>query len=338
MKATIYDVAKEAGVSIATVSNAINGKGNVSKKRREQILKIMEQMNYQPNVNASALMGKKTYTLGLLIPDISNPFFSEIARAIEDQAHQLGYSVIMCSTDNKDERVERYIGLLEQKNVDGILIGTGVDNLDILTNLQAKNIPIVMISRETSALEVDTVVVDDFVGGLMAAQHLAEMGHRQMAILSEQLKVSSARERIRGFKQGLQDLQIPFDDHNIAICDYMIQEGRRAAGELLAREDRPTALFCCNDVLAIGALQEARSIGIKVPEELSIVGFDDTILAAVVDPPLTTIAQPIASMAKQAFQLLISHLDESEAVKKRIVLRPEINIRQSTAKAKTENA
>ncbi|MCM3627019.1 LacI family transcriptional regulator [Paenibacillus glycanilyticus] len=335
MKATIYDVAKEAGVSIATVSNAINGKGNVSKKRREQILKIMEQMNYQPNVNASALMGKKTYTLGLLIPDISNPFFSEIARAIEDQAHQLGYSVIMCSTDNKDERVERYIGLLEQKNVDGILIGTGVDNLDILTNLQAKHIPIVMISRETAALEVDTVVADDFVGGLMAAQHLAEMGHRRIAILSEQLKVSSARERIRGFKQGLQDRQIPFDDDHIVICNYMIEEGRRAAGGLLSREDRPTALFCCNDVLAIGAMQEARSLGIKVPEELSIVGFDDTILAAVVDPPLTTVAQPITSMAKQAFQLLIANLDEAEPVKKRIVLRPEITIRQSTAIAKS---
>ncbi|WP_336771369.1 LacI family DNA-binding transcriptional regulator [Paenibacillus sp. MMO-58] len=333
MKATIYDVAKEAGVSIATVSNAINGKGNVSKKRREQIFKIMEQMNYQPNVNASALMGKKTYTLGLLIPDISNPFFSEIARAIEDQAHQLGYSVIMCSTDNKDERVERYIALLEQKNVDGILIGTGVDNLDILTNLQARKIPIVMISREASALEVDTVVADDYVGGLMAAQHLIEMGHTRIAILSEQLKVSSARERIRGFKQGLQDRQISFDDRNLVICDYMVEEGRRGAGELLGRGDRPTAIFCCNDVLAIGAMQEARSLGIKVPEELSIVGFDDTILAAVVDPPLTTVAQPIASMAKQAFQLMISNLDEAEPVKKRIVLRPEINIRQSTAKA-----
>jgi Transcriptional regulators len=336
MKATIYDVAKEAGVSIATVSNAINGKGNVSKKRREQIFQIMEQMNYQPNVNASALMGKKTYTLGLLIPDISNPFFSEIARAIEDQAHQLGYSVIMCSTDNKDERVERYIALLEQKNVDGILIGTGVDNQEILTSLQARHIPIVMISRETAALEVDTVVADDYIGGLMAAQHLAEMGHRRIAILSEQLKVSSARERIRGFRQGLQDRQIPFADDNIVICDYMIQEGRRAAGELLGREDRPTALFCCNDVLAIGAMQEARSLGIKVPEELSIVGFDDTILAAVVDPPLTTVAQPIASMAKQAFQLMISNLDEAEPVKKRIVLRPEINIRQSTARVKSD--
>ncbi|WP_336787251.1 LacI family DNA-binding transcriptional regulator [Paenibacillus sp. MMO-177] len=335
MKATIYDVAKEAGVSIATVSNAINGKGNVSKKRREQIFKIMEQMNYQPNVNASALMGKKTYTLGLLIPDISNPFFSEIARAIEDQAHQLGYSVIMCSTDNKDERVERYIALLEQKNVDGILIGTGVDNLEILINLQARKIPIVMISREAASLEVDTVVADDYVGGLMAAQHLAEMGHTRIAILSEQLKVSSARERIRGFKQGLQDRQIPFDDRNLVICDYMVEEGRRGAGELLDREDRPTALFCCNDVLAIGAMQEARSLGIKVPEELSIVGFDDTILAAVVDPPLTTVAQPIASMAKQAFQLMISNLDEADPVKKRIVLRPEINIRQSTAITKS---
>ena len=134
MKATtIYDVAKEAGVSIATVSNAINGKGKVSKKKRDEIFKVMERLQYQPSVIASALMGKKTYTIGLLIPDVSNPFFSEIARSVEDLAHSEGYSVIVCSTDNKDDRVEKYIRLLEQKSVDGIMIGTGVENTDILT-------------------------------------------------------------------------------------------------------------------------------------------------------------------------------------------------------------
>ncbi|MGG1312722.1 MULTISPECIES: LacI family DNA-binding transcriptional regulator [Cohnella] len=330
MKATIYDVAKEAGVSIATVSNAINGKGKISKKRREQIFKIMEKLNYQPSRIASALVGKRTYTLGLLIPDISNPFFSEIARAIEDHAHQTGYSVIICSTDNKDERVERYISVLEQNSVDGIIIGTGIDNLDILTQLQERGVPFVMISRETFALAADTVVADDFVGGMLAARHLAELGHRRMAILSENLKVSSSRERIRGFKQGLLDMGVPFDDADIVICEYRIEEGRRGAQELLARADKPTAIFCCNDLLAIGAMQVARQLGVKVPDDLSIVGFDDTILASVTNPPLTTVAQPIEQMGKQAFQLLIHNLDNADAAKQRVVIRPELTVRQST--------
>ncbi|WP_199616161.1 LacI family DNA-binding transcriptional regulator [Paenibacillus alkalitolerans] len=334
MKATIYDVAKAAGVSIATVSNAINGKGKISKERREQILKIMEQLDYQPSLIASALVGKKTFTLGLLIPDISNPFFGEIARAIEDQAHQSGYSVIICSTDNKDERVERYISLLEQKSVDGIIIGTGIDNIEILKRLETRSIPFVMISRETAAIAADTVVTDDYIGGMLAAQHLAGLGHRRLAILSENLKVSSSRERIRGFKQGLSDLNVPFDDSGIVICEYRVEEGRRGADELLSRGDKPTAIFCCNDLLAIGAMQAAKKSGVKVPDDLSIVGFDDTILAGVTDPPLTSVAQPIERMGKQAFELLIDNLVNTDAVKQRIVLRPELVVRQSTQQAR----
>ncbi|HZG85891.1 LacI family DNA-binding transcriptional regulator [Paenibacillus sp.] len=333
MKATIYDVAKEAGVSIATVSNAINGKGKVSKKRREQIFKIMEKLNYQPSVIASALMGKKTFTLGLLIPDISNPFFAEIARAIEDEAHVAGYSVVICSTDNKDERVERYITLLEQKRVDGMIIGTGVEDSGILERLQSKSIPFVLIARESAAQAADTVVADDYVGGVLAARHLAELGHRRIAILAENLKVSSSRERIRGFKQGLAEMNVPFDDGDIVTCEFMIEEGRRGAFELLDRPVRPSAIFCCNDVLAIGALQAAKQLGLRVPEQLSIVGFDDTILATVTDPPLTTVTQPIASMGKQAFKLLIENAANADSVKQRIVLRPELNVRLSTHRA-----
>jgi LacI family transcriptional regulator len=335
MKATIYDVAREAGVSIATVSNAINGKGKISKKRRDEIFKIMERLQYQPSVIASALTGKRTYTVGMLIPDISNPFFAEIARAVEDQAHHSGYSVIICSTDNKDERVERYIALLEQKSVDGIIVGTGIGNTEILSRLQKKQIPIAMIAREASSLEVDTVVADDYVGGLLAARHLTELGHRRLAILSENLKVSSSRERIRGFKQGLQDAGIPFEDESIVICEYKVEEGRRGALELLQRSgaDRPTAIFCCNDLLAIGALQAAKELKVRVPDELSVVGFDDTVLATVTDPPLTTVAQPMEHMGKLVFNLLIENLGKSDAIKQRVVLRPELKVRGSTAKA-----
>jgi len=328
---TIYDVAKEAGVSIATVSNAINGKGRVSKKTHDEIMRVMERLNFQPSVIASALMGKKTYTIGLLIPDVSNPFFSEIARAVEDFAHSEGYSVIVCSTDNRDERIEKYIRLLEQKNVDGILIGTGVENADILTQLSEKSFPIVMIAREAADISVHSVLTDDFKGGTMAAEHLLQKGHVSMAVLSENVKVSSSFERVRGFRFGLFEAGITLPNDDILSCESNIKDGKRAAATLIRKAERPTALFCCNDLLAIGALQAAKEAGLQVPEQLSIIGFDDTILSTVTNPALTTIAQPMDQMVKLAFGLLISSDDKTDEIKQRIVMQPELVIRESTS-------
>jgi DNA-binding LacI/PurR family transcriptional regulator len=328
---TIYDVAKEAGVSIASVSNAINGKGNIGKKKREEIFKVMERLQYQPSVIASALMGKKTFTLGLLIPDVSNPFFAEIARSVEDLAHHVGYSVIVCSTDNQDERVEKYIRLLEQKSVDGIMIGTGVENTEILLQLAEKSVPIIMIAREVSAMSVHSVLTDDFKGGSLAAQHLLELGHSRMAVLSENLKVSSSVERVKGFKFALFEAGLAIEEDDILSCESTIRDGRRAAAELIRRGNRPSALFCCNDLLAIGALQAAKEAGVRVPEELSVVGFDNTILSTVTSPMLTTIAQPMEQMVKLAFDLLIGDSEQEDTIKQRIVMQPELIVRESTS-------
>ncbi len=331
MKATIYDVAKEAGVSIATVSKVINGKGKISEETRGSVLAIMDRMDYQPSVIASALTGKKTFTLGLLVPDISNPFFAEIARAIEDQSQRYGYSVVMCSTDNKDDKVERYIALLLQKSVDGIIIATGIDKINILEQLLSKRIPVVLLAREMPLVAVNTVVVDDYVGGSMAANHLLELGHKRMAVLGESAKVVSSRERIRGFRQTMEDEQIPFREEWLKYRDYRIEDGKLKALELLQTEDRPTAIFACNDMLAVGALQAAKEAGVKVPEELSIVSFDNTILATVTDPQLTTIAQPMDYMGKAVVDLIVDELKGSKSIKQRTVLRPELLIRESTA-------
>lgn len=335
MKATtIYDVAKEAGVSIATVSNVINGKGNVGKKKREEIFKVMNRLQYKPSVIASALMGKKTYTLGLLIPDVSNPFFSEIARAVEDMAHEEGYSVIVCSTDNNDERIEKYIKLLEQKSVDGLLIGTGVENANIIAQLSENSVPIVMIARETPDIAVHSVLTDDFKGGSLAAGHLLQLGHENVAILSENAKFSSSKERVRGFRFALFEAGKTLDDERIIACRSTIQDGKRAAALLLEGPNPPTAIFCCNDMLAIGALQAARECGVRVPEQLSIIGFDNTILSTVTNPSLTTIAQPTDEMAKLAFGLLVSSPDEeTDVIRQRIVMQPKLVVRESTGPA-----
>jgi DNA-binding LacI/PurR family transcriptional regulator len=331
MKATIYDIAKEAGVSIATVSKVINGKGRISQETRSAVIAIMERLDFQPSVIASALTGKKTFTLGLLVPDVSNPFFAEIARAIEDQGHQLGYSVVMCNTDNKDEKVERYISLLLQKSVDGIIIATGIEKKEILEQLLAKGLPIVLIARELPLIAVDTVVVDDYVGGCLAASHLLQIGHKEIAILAESQKVSSSRERIRGFRQTMSDAGLTLNEQWLRVCDYKVEDGKNKALELLHEDHRPTAIFACNDMLAVGVLQAAKEMKMIVPNELSIISFDNTILSSVTNPPLTTIAQPMEQMGKHAVNLIVENIKEGNQLKQRIVLRPEFILRESTS-------
>jgi LacI family transcriptional regulator len=298
----------------------------------------MERFDFQPSVIASALTGKKTFTLGLLVPDVSNPFFAEIARAIEDQGHQLGYSVVMCNTDNKDEKIERYISLLLQKSVDGIIIATGIEKKEILEQLLEKGLPIVLIAREMPLVAVETVVVDDYAGGCLAANHLIQLGHKEIAILAENQKVSSSRERMRGFRQTIAKAGLTFNEKWLKICDYKVEDGKRNALELLLKEEsRPSAIFSCNDLLAVGALQAAKELQINVPSELSIISFDNTILASVTNPTLTTIAQPMEQMGKLAVDLIVEQVKGDKKAKHRTIFRPELLIRESTALYNSNN-
>ncbi|WP_419890751.1 LacI family DNA-binding transcriptional regulator [Paenibacillus xylanexedens] len=332
MKATIYDIAREAGVSIATVSQVINGKGKISEKRRAEIMEIMERLHYQPSAIAAALTGKQTYTLGLLVPDISNPYFAELARAVEDRSRQLGYSVVICSTDNKDERVERYLNLLQQKRVDGMMIGTGIDNAEILSPLLQQSIPVALIARHMPSLSVHTVTIDDILGGALAAEHLLELGHTRVAVLSEPSKVSSSQERVRGFRETLIKAGYTLEPNQIRESAADLSSAKKEALLLLGEKDHPTGLFCCNDIQAIGALQAAKELGLRVPEDVSIIGFDNTILASVTSPPLTTVAQPIEELGHRAVDLLIEELKDERKEPQKIVLKPELVIRESAGR------
>ncbi|QOS82196.1 LacI family DNA-binding transcriptional regulator [Paenibacillus sp. JNUCC31] len=330
MKATIYDIAREAGVSIATVSQVINGKGKISEKRRAEIMEIMERLHYQPSAIAAALTGKQTYTLGLLVPDISNPYFAELARAVEDRSRQLGYSVVICSTDNKDERVERYLNLLQQKRVDGMMIGTGIDNAEILSPLLQQSIPVALIARHMPSLSVHTVAIDDRLGGALAAEHLLELGHTRVAVLSEPSKVSSSKERVRGFREALEMAGLSLGADQVRESSADLGSAKKEALVFLTEQNRATGLFCCNDMQAIGALQAAKELGLRVPEDVSIIGFDNTILASVTSPPLTTVAQPIEDLGRRAVDLLIDELKDESKPPQRVVLKPELVVRDST--------
>lgn len=332
MKLTIYDIAKLAGVSTATVSKVLNQTGRISEITRKRILQISKEHNYHPSVVASALTGKKTFTIGLLIPDLANPFFAEVARNVEDRAHELGFNLVICNTDNDSNKEIKYIHLLRQKSVDGIIVATGVRNDEILNELIGQNIPIAVIAREMSVLTASTVLVDDFAGGYSAASHLIQLGHRRIAIVAENLSVMSSSERVRGYRHALEEAGLSFDEKLVMVSDFTVQGGKKAAKRLLGSAQPPTAIFACNDLLAIGAMQAAKERNLAIPQQLSIVGFDNTILASITDPPLTTVAQPIKIMGHKVVDLITQEMNSDKTEIQRVVLLPQLIVRSSTSK------
>ncbi len=330
MKVTIYDVAEKAGVSIATVSKVINNTGNMREETRKRVIKIIEEMDYHPNLMASALTGKGTQTLGLMVPDISNPFFSSMARNIEDFAHEQGMSVIMCSTDDDPEKEKKYIELLRRKQVDGFIVASKIYNKKILQDLIDSNIPVIMLAFDDETLNVSKVSVDDFKGGYEAGSHLYSCGHRKIAIIGEH--THSSELRVYGCKVALEARGIELNDDFIYKTTASIANGKLYFEKIMqhSTSDKPTAIFACNDLLAIGVIQGAIEKRIIIPEELAIIGFDNTILAATTVPGLTTIAQPVEKIAKQTVDILVEEIKEKKRTKKKILFNPELIIRGTT--------
>lgn len=330
MKVTIYDVAKEAGVSIATVSKVLNNTGNMREETRKRVLNVIEEMNYLPNLVASALTGKGTQTLGLLVPDISNPFFSAMARQIEDYADAQGMTVIMCSIDGSIEKERKYIELLQRKQVDGFIIASSFQDTELLKNIINQGFPIVMLAYDDSTIEVSKVSIDDFKGGYEAASHLYTKGHRNMAIIAEH--ANSSNLRIYGFRVALEGREIEFPDENVYRTTASIDNGKASFEEIFQKgnEEIPTAIFACNDLLAIGVIQGATERGMNIPEDLAIIGFDNTILATTTVPGLTTISQPVEEMAEKTVELLITEIEQKKKVIKRVLFNPELIVRGTT--------
>lgn len=335
MKVTIYDVAKKAGVSIATVSKVINNTGNMRESTRQRVKKVMQELNYHPNVHASALMGKATKTIGFLVQDISNPFFSELAKVIEDRVHEKDFNVFICSTDDDEAKEKKYIELMEHKQVDGFIISSTYKNKDILKNLIKRNVPLVLLTQDDPELNVSKISIDDFKGGYEATAHLLQLGHRNIAIIAEKLSFSSDK-RLAGYLSALNTYNVAHNDAFIIRINPSIENGMQALEQLftLEKAERPTAIFACNEQLAIGVMLAAREKNINIPHELSLVGFDDTILATTTVPRLTTIAQPIKEMGMKTVDLLIEEITTGIRKQERILYNPKLIVRESTAPLK----
>jgi len=328
MKPTIYDVAKEANVSIATVSKVLNNTGRISEKTKKKILQIMKELEYQPSSVATALTGKRTFTIGVLVPDIANPFFAEVARALENNAREMGYSIILCSTDYQLEREHDYLELLIKKQVDGIIIATEPKDLKKLRSLNDRNVPSVLFSIDHLAIDSHVVTTDDLKGGYLAGRYLIEKGHRDFVIITEPQRASGVL-RVEGFKKALVDEGVDPEGVLVIEAKSKINDARKAANQILRLAKRPSAVFASTDLIAAIFINEMRKAGVSVPQDISVIGFDNTIHAEICDPGLTTIAQPIAKLASYTMEQLLDAIEDPSIPPNRIMLAPTLIERES---------
>lgn len=318
---TIKDVAEHAGVSMSTVSHVINSTRFVSPEIRARVEHAMQTLNYKPNTIARSLRNRQTRTFGVLLPDSANPYFARIVAAIEDACFSQGYNIIIGNASNNPERESAYLDVLAAKQVDGmLLISTGDFNRSI-EYLQSANVPTVLVDRSSEAQNVDVVVTDNAQGGSLAAAHLLALGHRRIGMIAGPSRLSSSAQREHGFLGALQQADVTLSASSIVHGDFSAEGGYSACMTLLAAQAQPpTALFAANDMMAIGALRALHERGLHVPEDVSVIGYDNISLSAYVLPSLTTIAQPVEQIGQAAVRLLLARIAQPDKPYEREVL------------------
>jgi DNA-binding LacI/PurR family transcriptional regulator len=301
----ITDVAKKAGVSISTVSRVLNNAGHpVKQETRERVLEAVRELGFRPNDLARGLLLKKSRTIGLVIPDISNPYYPELALGLEATASEYGYSVIFCNTGRQAEKLEHYVDVLLQKRADGIIFaGGGTDFSPVSQPLLDFDVEVAVIGRHN--LPFPSVQIYNVAAAREATTHLVELGHRRIAFISGPLNLTSVQDRLAGYRLGLEERGIGRDDRLVREGDFQSESGYAAALSLLQGEPRPTAIFAANDRMAIGVMAAAADLGLKVPDDISVVGFDDITMASYMRPTLTTVAIPGYEVGASAMRLML---------------------------------
>jgi len=330
--ATMKQVAERAGVSISTVSHVINNTRAVSDDVRKRVLDIIDEMRYVPSAVARSLKNDKTNTIGVLVPNSSNPYFAELIRWIEDAAFELGYHIILCNAHGGAQKQTAYLRLLMEKRIDGlVLVASGADEEHELLLHSHEYVPIIQLDRALPGLDADLVLAGQEEGAYRATRHLIELGHRAIACVSGPADLPRSRERVGGFLRAMDEAGIVVPDDDIIRGEFNSAGGLAAFASLLARPRRPTAVFVTSDLMAIGGLCAASSAGVRVPAELSVVGYDDICAACYASPPLTTIAPPKREMARLAVGRLIERIRGGGEALRSIALDSALVVRASTA-------
>jgi LacI family transcriptional regulator len=334
---TIKEVAAHAGVSSATVSHVINRTRFVSESAREQVQKAMSELDYRPNALARSLRSGITHTLGLILPDSANPFFAEVGHCIEIAAFEAGYSVILCNTENDFAKETLYMDVLTKKLVDGMIFVATGEGSGTLKKLVELKIPIVVMDRDFPGLELEVVLSDNLQGGYLATQHLISLGHKRIGCIAGPSGINPSSQRIIGFKQAMQEANLVIDPKLILSGDFHPESGWEAGRAILRLPDAPTAIFACNDLMAMGVLRAATEMGIRVPDDLALVGYDDIELASYTNPPLTTIKQPKVEMGLATLNILLSRIKDKQSAPQRALLPISLVVRGSCGAKSVSN-
>ena len=329
---TLKDVAKEAKVSVTIVSRVLNNYGSFSEEIKSKVLKAVEKLNYKPDAIAQSLRTKHTKAIGVIISDVVTFFFTNLVRGIEDVASQSDYSVILCNSDEDLTKEREYLSALYERGVDGLIISPSPGNDSYLKKLARGGTPLVLVDRKIRGLKVTTVTVDNEAGAYEAVNYLISSGHQRIGIITGLRGVTTSEERLAGYKKALKENHLPEVPELIKSGEYRREKAKEVAEEFLKMKNFPTALFVSNEPMTNGALLALRENKVKIPEEMSIIGFDDPVWASITNPALTCVSQPSYSIGTLACQSLLKEIKGAERSKtspEDIILKPKLIIRES---------
>lgn len=329
----MHDIAKRARVSLGTVSNVVNGTVAVREPSRERVLEAIEALGYQRSQLARGLRRDYTNMIGMIIPDITNPFFPALVRAAEDVAYAHGYRLVLCNSDNDPKKEASYLTEIQSYLPAGLLLIPAADSqMHEQPMRNGRQTPTVCIDRKPEGWKCDTIYAGNEKGAYAATLHLIDHGHRRIAFIGGPPHLANARQRLHGFTRALKEANIPIPAERIQTGLFDRPSGLEAGLRLLRPATRPTAIFAANDLMAMGAMLAARELGLRCPEDVSLIGFDNLEIVELLDPPLTTVRQPIYALGVTAAERLIERISGSTGAPKEIVLDTELIRRSSVAR------
>lgn len=336
MKSTLKDVAEKSEMSVATVSLILNGKTHkFSDTTCKKVLRAAEELDYRPDQLAVSMKTGKTKTIGLIIPDVSNLFFGEVAKGAEDMSYSLQYNVFLCNSNDMSHKDLKYVNALLDRGVDGIVLTTSSDLSSKAAHQGIKKVQragkaFVLLDRITDESGITSIALDHKLGGYLATKHLIENGHRKIGCITGPLAFQSAMYRFEGYKKALEEAGIPIDMSRIAEGDYHMESGYMLSKSLI--ENNVTAIFASNDLIALGVYKRAHECGVSIPNQLSVVGFDDMYYSQLVEIPLTTIHQPAYEMGARAVKTVVEIIENNSLMGENIIFKPTLVVRDSVCK------
>ncbi|MEH6995790.1 LacI family DNA-binding transcriptional regulator [Neobacillus drentensis] len=328
-RATLKEVATLAGVSTATVSNVLNETKHVSDEVKNKVFTAIQELNYQPNIVAKSLRVQESRIIGLLISDIANPFFSIVVRGIEEELAKSDYSILLCNTDSSVEKEDKYLKVLIGKRVDGLIVSSTGNTGDYFRSMEKTGVPMVFLNRCPDFMVSDVIMTNNIKGAYSGTEHLIRHGYEKIAIITGPISISTGKDRLTGYKRALEDYGITELDQFVKEGNFDIESGYTKMKELMEQENKPDAVFISNNSMTLGAYKYLKESGISIPDQLAVVGYDDSDWADIVDPPITTIKQPAYELGVHAARLILARIINKQVKREITYMDTELIIRHS---------